>query len=469
MLQHSSETPELFAGHCANAEALASVLSPGALRARNWLAIAAALMVMLSPQRAPATGGQRQSMNFESGTNPVKARPATPLALLVPETERNNARIISARRAWQAAAQTPSQASALPDPSFTVQQFAVGSPRPFAGFSNSNFAYIGFGISQQLPYPGKLRLRGDIASRGATIAGDQFDRVRRDVVEQLKGAYFQLSSFQKTLEILRRDQQLLAAVEKIAETRYRAGPGNQQDVLKAQLQETKLLRDLALYDERKESTEARLKELLNRAPDSADIAAEEMTQTPFAYTFDQLRSRVAQENPEVRAQQDAVSRRALAVELAKKDFYPDFSVGYMWQHTGPEFRDYYMLTLGVQVPIHWRRKQEPALAEAVENLDASRRSYEARTQQALFAIRDQYLEAGTSARVLTIYRQGLIPQATATFKAGLAAYETGREDFQTLLGSFEDVLNLEIEYWQTLAQHETALAQLERLTGVSMQ
>lgn len=393
---------------------------------------------------------------------------ATPLAKLTQEAERNNPSILAARRAWQAAALKPSQASTLPDPEFTVQQFDVGSPRPFAGYSNSDFAYIGFGVSQDLPYPGKLRLRGKIAAQGASVTKDEYEQVRRAVIEQLKTAYFKLSGVQQVLGIMRRDQALLASIEKTAEARYRNGQGSQPDVLMAQLQETKLLRDLALVNEQQETLEARLKQLLNRSPDSPDLIAEKLTETPFAYSFDQLQSLAAAHNPSVRARQDAAAQHGLEVDLAKKDFYPDFQVQYMWQHTAEQFRDYYMLSLGVQVPIHWRRKQRPALAQAVESLDSSRRSYQAEVQQTDFDLRDQYLAAGTSARVLTIYRQGLIPQAEATLNAGLAAYQTGRENFQTLLDSFLDVLDLDREYWRTLAEHETALARVEQITGIAL-
>lgn len=433
---------------------------------RAWAVLFAALVLLSSSWALLAAQAEGQvPLEVEAGAQ--QARP-TPLASLVQEAEQNNPHIISARRAWQAAELVPSQVSTLPDPQISVQQFSVGSPRPFAGFTNSNFGYVGFGISQDLPYPGKLRLRGEIAKRGAVVTEDQFDFVRRRVTEQVKAAYFHLSYIQQALSVLRRDQKLLAEVEKISEARYRVGQGNQQDVLKAQLNETKLLREIELYRQQEGTFEAQLKQLLNRPPESADLSTGAITQTPFTYTFDQLRTLVATQNPEVRAQEDSVTRQGLGVELARKDFYPDFNVQYMWQHTAEQFRDYYMLTFGVKVPIHWRRRQRPHLAQEVEELHRARRSYEAQVQQTYFEIRDQYLAAQTDAHVLAIYRQGLIPQATATFNAGLAAYQTGREDFQTLLDSFLDVLNLDLEYWRTMAGHETALAQLEELTGINL-
>jgi outer membrane protein TolC len=204
-----------------------------------------------------------------------------PLSDLVQEASHRNPDIVAALRAWQAAAQVPSQVSTPPDPQVTIQQFAVGSPRPFAGFSNSNFAYIGLGISQDLPYPGKLKLRGEAAEREAAAAREQFDSIRRTVIEQVKATYFQLAYVQQTLGILQRDHDLLDQVEKIAEARYRVGQGSQQDVLQAQVERTKLLREVTHHHELMGTTQAQLKRLLNRPQESPDITAAALTPRRF--------------------------------------------------------------------------------------------------------------------------------------------------------------------------------------------
>ncbi len=393
---------------------------------------------------------------------------ATPLSKLVEEAGTNNPDIRAARHAWYAAAQVPRQVSTLPDPQFVVQQFSVGSPRPFAGFSNSDFAYVGVGVSQEFPYPGKLRLRGEIAEREAALTREKVETVRRAVFEELKATYFRLAFVEQALAIVERNQKLLDQIEKIAEARYRVGQGNQQDVLKAQLQRTRLLRELALDEEEKRSLEAKLKQILNRPQDSADITTEELTETPLAYTSDELLARVRQGNPEIAAEEEMVRRRGLEIELARKDSYPDFNLQYMWQHTAEQFRDYYMLSFGIRLPLHRSRRQAAEVAQATEELNGARRNYEARMQEGIFAVRDQLLAAETSTHLLRIYREGLIPQAAATFEAGLAAYQSNRQDFESLISSFLDVLNLDLDYWRVLAEHETALARLERLTGVTL-
>src|SRR5580700_334996 len=155
--------------------------------------------------------------SFGQEPMPQHAQAATPLADILQEAEQNNPQIQGARQGWKAAQQVPTQVSTLPDPQFQLQQVNVGSPRPFAGYTNSDFAYVGLGVSQDLPYPGKLRLKGEIAKRDADLSQQQFESVRRSVLAKLKAIYFQLAYLSKTLGILESDRQLLDQTEKGAE------------------------------------------------------------------------------------------------------------------------------------------------------------------------------------------------------------------------------------------------------------
>jgi cobalt-zinc-cadmium efflux system outer membrane protein len=393
------------------------------------------------------------------------AESPVPLANLLAEAAAANPDILAARRAWQAAEQLPSQAATPPDPEVTVQQFAVGSPRPFAGITNSDMAYIGFGISQELPYPGKLKLRGEAARTEASVTRQQLEAVRRTVFEQVKEAYYQIAYVQRTMGLLMRDEDLLDQIEKIVEARYRVGQGSQQDVLKAQLEKTRLLREMEHHNMVEGIAQARLRQLLNRPGNTPPIVTEPLTETPLTLDEDQLLDRIRQDNPEVTARRDMVNRQSLQVELARKDRYPDFNVQYMWQSTGPGYRDYYMLTFGARLPIYRKRKLDPELSQAVDELHQSKQQYESQLQSTAFNVRSELISAQTTERVLKIYSQGLMPQAMAAYRAGLAAYETNREDFETLLNSFRDVVNFDEEYWKLVADRETSLARIEQWTG----
>lgn len=407
------------------------------------------------------------SASFAQEAVSQHTKAVTPLADLLQEAERNSPQLEAARQGWQAAKQVPSQVSTLPDPQFAVQHFSVGSPRPFAGYTNSEFAYIGLGVSQDIPYPGKLRLRGEIAKRDAEMSQQQLESVRRSVLAELKAVYFQLAYLSKTLAILESDGELLKQVEQAADSRYRAGMGTQQNLLQAQLQQTKLLREITMHHLEVAKLQARLKQLLNRPQSSSDIEPSELSETLFVQTYDELFAAAKAQNPEIAGAEKMIEKQSLQVDLARKDFYPDFNVQYMWQRTDPtKFRAYYMLTFGVRVPIYRGRKQRPELAQAEADRLRARSVYEAQSQQIASELRGQYVTAEKTAELLKIYREGLAPQARAEFQAGLVAYQSNRLDFQALLAAFLDVLHLDEEYWQNVAGYETAIAQLEQLTGL---
>ena len=155
----------------------------------------------------------------------------TPLAILISEAQSNNTQLSAADHAWKAATHVAQQLTTLPDPQFTVQSYSVGSPKPFAGFSNSDFAYIGFGASQDIPYSGKLHLKGEAANRDADMQQAQSDLLRTSITEQVKLLYLRLAYLEATLSILGRNDAVLKPLIETGLSRYSLGQGSQADVL----------------------------------------------------------------------------------------------------------------------------------------------------------------------------------------------------------------------------------------------
>ena len=428
--------------------------------------LASILLTFASSVQSQTTGSAQTAQPPEEHDH---SGAVTLLQAVLDEAENNNPQIRAARHSWEAAKEVPSQVSTLPDPQFTVQQVNVGSPRPFAGYTNSDFAYFGLGVSQDIPYPGKLQLRADIARRGSDVAQQQYESVRRSVFASVKSAYFQLAYLAQTLRLLESDGQLLEQVEKAADARYRSGMGSQQDVLHAQLEKTKLLREITMHHLEVAKAQAQIKQLLNRQQSSPDVEVSDLPDTPLTQTFDELLTAANTQNPDISAAKQMVERQKLQVELAHKDFYPDFNIQYMWQRTDPtQYRAYYMLSVGVQVPIYRGRKQRPELAQAEASLAQSQSQTESQSQQVAFELRTAFDTTQKSDELLKIYSDGLLPQARAEFQSGLAAYQNNRQEFPSLFASFMDVLNEDEQYWQTLADRENAIAQIEQLTGLAL-
>jgi outer membrane protein, heavy metal efflux system len=440
-------------------------LRPGAICFFVTVVLACVLSVFSMTVKAQETTDVRQTP-VPMKDQDTHAAPPIALKELVQEVERSNPGIAASLHAWKAATNFSKQASALPETEITVQQFSVGSPRPFAGFSNSDFAYMGIGASQDLPYPGKRRLRSEVAEHDADSVREQSNGVRRQAIEMLKLLYFQLAYVQQTLPILERDDLVLSQIQQAAESRYRVGQGNQQDVLKAQLQHTKILREIAMHHQDEGQLQAQLKQVLNRPQGSPDVVTQPLSRTVLNCSDADLLASVRDQNPDVRSRAEMVRQQESQVELSHREFRPDFKVGYMYEHTADPFRDYYMASFGIRLPN--RGRQSALLAEAIENQKRAKEELQGEAQRVLSEVEQQYVLARRSEDQLKIYSEGLIPQSEATFQAGLAAYQSNRQDFESLLSSFLDVLNSNLDYQRELVAHESALARLERLTGVSV-
>lgn len=394
------------------------------------------------------------------------AAPVSPLAALIEEAQQKNPEIRAMMHSYQAAGHMAKSAGAFPDTQIMVQHLSVGSPRPFAGYTNSDFAYIGLGAAQEFPWPGKRKLRQEAAGLQAQAMSAQADAVSRTVVEQLKIAYYRVAYLQQTLAILQRDDKLLDEMEQVAESRYRVGKGNQQEVLKAQLQHTRILQEINMRRREQAELQAQLKRLLGRAQDSPDVVTEALRERALPPTPLELLRQAGEKNPEVVARKATAVRADKMVELSRKEFRPDFNVQYMYQNTDRRFRDYYMATFTVTLPNRGRRRSE--LAQAMEEHKAANAALDAETQRRMAEAQEQYEIARLSGEQLRIYREGLMPQAEATFQSAMAAYQSNRQDFETLLSSFRDVLDFEQQYQKELSEHESALARLESLAGVTL-
>jgi len=397
-----------------------------------------------------------------------QSSPSAPTTLpeLLTEASRSNSQITAADDAWQAAKQVRRQVSTLPDPTFTYQNMSVGSPKPFAGYTNSNFAYIGIGASQALPYPGKLHLRGEVAERQAGVMNSQVSATQASVADAVKVDYIHLAYLQEARGILKENEKVLDQLIKDATAHYEVGQGLQADVLQAQVERTKIVRKITSNNEERGGTEADLKALLHRDQDSPDIVAVPLTENPLRLSASDLLQRVRRQNPQIQVDARSVEEKNAALASAKREGKPDFNIAYMFQQNDRKYPDYYMFTLKVQLPRRGRVRAE--VAEAAEKLAQSQEELDAHLQQQLAQVKRGYVKATSDEELLKEYKEGLIPQSDAAYRSTLSSYANNREVLTHVLLYFVNVLGMKLDEAQVLADHETTLAHLETLTGATL-
>jgi outer membrane protein, heavy metal efflux system len=391
---------------------------------------------------------------------------AVSLALsgLIDDALRNNPEILAAQKRYEAARQRPDRESSLPDPVFSLGYSSAGSPRPIAGIGTQPTANAGLMVSQEFPFPGKRKLRGDMAFKDAEAERQQYEQTRLSVVSRVKQGYHRLHCAYEVIGILSRDRDLLRRFLRVTEARYAVGKAAQQDVLKAQTQLAILETRVVRMEQEKRSAEAAINTLLGRRPDSPLDAPGEIPPGDLAATLDQLNALAAQNSPMLRREQKMVERTEVAVNLARKDFYPDYtlSAGYFNMGGMP---DMYQFRVDFKLPAYFWRKQRAGVAEQVHTLGQARQNYEATNQALLFRIKDDYLMAEASHRLMQMYATAVIPQASLALESSLASYETGAVDFLSVLNNFLTMLDYQVNYHEEMLSFHLALVRLEETTG----
>lgn len=387
------------------------------------------------------------------------------LSELVSEALENNPEItVAKRRIDSKRAQIP-QASALPDPMISVTSMGNIVPFWLQQGDPSSARIIGF--SQDIPFPGKLSLKGKAARLEADAERFTFEQTWRGVVANLKTAYYELYFIDRSLATVSRTKTLLEQFLKIAEARYEVGKGLQQDILKAQTEISILLERQIMLEQRRRSTVAMINSVLLRPPEQPLGPIAEVAKNDLPFTLESLYESALNGNPEIKRQERMIDSSQYKLAAARKDYYPDFgaNVQYLQRDGMP---DMWGLGVNITIPLYFGKRQRPAVEEALADLSGARGEYDSLRAQTMFRIKDQYLTATTAARLLDLYEKGVIPQAALTLESSIASYQVGTSDFLTLLTNLVTVLTYEVNYYEQLANYQKALAQLEPLIGVEL-
>ena len=407
---------------------------------------------------------EMSTANQASGSQPIaeQKKDSITLAALVQEALQKNPAVQSAFRQVQALRRRVPQVKTLPDP--TVGVGWAGNITPFSVQTGDPSSYRGITAMQMLPYPGKLSVQGKIADREAEAAYWDYENVRRRVVADLKTAYYDYSFYAKAIETTKRNKDLLDKLSKISEARYRVGKGVQQDVLKSQIEISIVEQRLTMLEQQLKTTQARINTLLFRDPEAPLPLPETLEPVKLEYSLDQLYQMALAQDTGIQREQRMVERSQYATDLAKKTYYPDFTVAYMYQQR-PAMPDMNGFTVTLNVPIFYRTKQREAVRESTEQLISAEQNKNNRKTELFFAVKEQYLMAKSSERLLQLYSQGVVPQSSLALESSMSAYQVGNVDFLTVMSNFTTILDYEVNYYRELANYNMAVARMETFVG----
>ena len=392
------------------------------------------------------------------------------LSEAVTEALEKNPEIQLLRQRLQVVSARAKQAPYLEDPEIAFQLGGVPLSNP-SSFNKSDTNSIG--IRQKLPFFGKLGLKEQIAQQEVRVTEQDLRAKEREIISMAKMAYADLFMARKSVEILREQLEIMRTIIGATEARYQVGRVTQQDVFKALLEQSDLMNQLIVAEADGNAAEVKLNTAMYRPPRTPIQVPADLTLPNGGLSLAGVDETALANRPELKGAEEEIVRSERVYELADRNRkYPDFMVGWDYMRMPTEMtKDRYGAMFTITIPFSpWtvgRRNYE--VEESLAEIRAAKANRDAMRNVTLREVGESQAKVQAARRSIQLYSEGLLTQAELSFRAAMAAYQTGRVEFVSLLEAQRALRDARMGYYKATVGFIQNLADLERVIGKDLQ
>jgi len=357
------------------------------------------------------------------------------------------------------------QEKSLPDPMVGLGLKNMGFPQFTVG--KEVMSGIGLTFSQAIPFPGKLRLKGEIAEKAFERQKQVRDSVALDVLMEVKTAYFELYGLHKSIAILQEQKALMKKALELTETMYSVGSGVQSDVLKAHVEVSRMDEMITPMAEMIKALNARLNLLLDLPADSPLGMPQDQGVESLPMSLEDIKKAAEENSPMVKEASLMVEEGAKMVDLSKKERSPNFVVEGGWDFKG-RLTGMYEVMIGVEIPLYLKTKQAKMLEESLARLAGSKSGLSSTKNDVAFMLTEDFLKARSAENLIKLYKDRIIPQAALTVESTMAGYQVGKTDFMALLSDINTLFSYRMAYYRELVGLWSSIARLEEYSATEI-
>lgn len=354
------------------------------------------------------------------------------------------------------------QEKSLPDPMVSFNLKNMGFPAFTLG--QEVMSGVGLSFSQAVPFPGKLRLRGEIAGKAFERTKEVRNSVVLGVLKDVKIAYFELYDLHKSIAILREQKALLQKALELTETKYSVGNGAQSDVLKARVEISRMDEMITPMAEMIRSLQARINLLLDFPADKPLGLPQDQGVESLPVSLEELRKAAQENSPAVKEASLMVEEGGKMVAFAKKELSPNFVLGGGWEFKG-RLPSMYEVMVGFEIPLYRKTKQSKMLEESLARLESSKSGLLAMRNDVTSMVTEDFLKARAAESLIKLYKDKIIPQASLTVESSLASYQVDKTDFLALLADINTYFSYQMALYKELTGLWSSIARLEEYSA----
>ena len=382
---------------------------------------------------------------------------------LVSEALRNNPEIQASQARVEASRYRIPQAGSLPDPMVMFGYQNEGFSK-FTYDSSPDSQFM-ISASQMFPFYGKRSLKENMAR----FDSESLEAMHRNLVlkteSRVKELYYDLFLAYKSLDLLTRRGELLDRIESLSISRYSSGAGTQQEVLMAQTEKYMLLERAEMQRLKIRAIEAMLLSTLGRWAGSLPGRPAEPQRQVLAMDLEKAIQVALDRSPEIQSRDKMIEAGRTRTQMARKEYYPDFTINASVFPRGNDFEDMWSLTGQFNIPLYFRSRQSMGVKEADSSLVQAGREKDAIRNMISASLRENYSMLTASEKLIDLYSKGIIPKAAQDFELALSGYGTGRTEAIVVVTRIRNLIDQENLYWGQLMEREKAIARIVSITG----
>jgi len=383
---------------------------------------------------------------------------------LIEEALKNNPEILAAQARAEAAKYKIPQAKSLPDP-MVMFGYQNDSWNEYTYGESSDSQWM-FSASQMFPFPGKRSLKEKMAEKDAESIDASYTATQLKTIAKVKEFYLDLFLAYKNIDLIHDKTSLFSRIEEAAIARYASGMAPQQEVIMAQTEKYMLIEKEEMFKQKIQALEAMLNSTLGRGDINTSLGRPvEPVSAAFPATLDELLEKAYNNSPEIKAREKMIAGAEAKVQMAKREYYPDFTINAGVSKRRGMFDDMWSLTSTINIPLYFRSKQRQGVFEAQASLSEAQSEREAIKLMIASAIRDNYSMFTAAERLTELYQSALIPKTYQDFESAIAGYVTGKVEAITVISRLKALLDYELLYWGQATERGKAIARLEAITG----
>jgi len=384
------------------------------------------------------------------------------LSALISEALQNNKEIEMAYSRASSARYRPPQEASLPEPMFMIGYQNEGYKKyTYGEMPDSQWM---FSASQMFPYPGKREIKKAMSQREAESLGESLESVKASVVREVKELYYELFLAYKAVELIDSKRALYLGIENAASSRYLSGMAPLEEVIMAQTEKYMLDEKKEMFSQKIASISAMLRRALGRDMTRPIEKPREPIDEEIA-PIEEIIKTALEGSPEIRAKRKMLEAKNKALEMAKREYYPDFTITGLVSKRGGDFEDMWSLSASLNLPVFYKTRQRNSVLEAQEAIKEAKAEVEATELNITSSIGESYSMAVSAERLMRLYKEGLIPKTRQGYEAALAGYTAGKVEINSLLKSLSLLIDYELSYWGQFVEKKKALARIDSLRG----